>query len=312
MADDVLHYHDGIRQTRHETDIHSWGKSVTLSGVICGSFASGAAKEPGQFVAFSMAIQPGLLGQIRTRAWWKANWIRLLPWSILLGLAVGFGIAWLASDGFRDEMHELWRVMRSGDQELIRHYLRGYGAWGPFVSVSLMLAQVILAPIPASVVQLANGVVYGKAGGAALNFVGQMLGATVAFWIARSLGEGTVEKLAGRVNPNSGGVETWLQKWGGRALFLIRAIPGMPSDFMSYVAGLTRMTFRTYVLATAAGFIPQSIVYAWLGDSAMTWFWWVVIGGFGISGVIAVATWVLQRRNRCRPARHDAHSPRAS
>lgn len=229
-------------------------------------------------------------------SWWKVNWHKAVPWAVFIGGAAAFAIAWLVSAGFRDEVFEITDVMTSGDQGRIRDYLRGYGAWGPIASIALMIGQVVFAPIPASIVQLANGVVYGQFRGGILNLIGQMAGAMMAFTIARMLGEGTVEKLAGKVHQD--GFETWLQRWGGKALFVIRAIPGMPSDFMSYVAGLTRMPVRTYMLSTFLGYIPQSFAYAWLGDDAMEYFWWIVFGGFGLSALIAVASWGVRRWGR--------------
>src|SRR5699024_8444385 len=136
---------------------------------------------------------------------------------------------------FRAEIREVFHVLTSGDQTRIRDYLRGYGAWGPIVSVFLMMLQVVFAPIPASVVQLANGVVFGRVWGTVLNFAGQMAGAIMAFYIAHALGKRTVERLVGKISGNA--FENWVDRWGGRALFVVRAIPGMPSDFISYVSG---------------------------------------------------------------------------
>jgi uncharacterized membrane protein YdjX (TVP38/TMEM64 family) len=235
------------------------------------------------------------LKQRSTTAWWREHWLTALPWVVMGAAALAAMLAYAASGAVRDEARALVEVLTSGDQQRIRDYLRGYGAWGPVMSVLLMMAQVVFAPIPASVVQLANGVVYGKVGGGLLNFAGQMAGAMMAFGIAQALGRGSVEKLVGRISEHA--FEGWLDRWGSKALFVVRAIPGMPSDFLSYVAGLTTMRPRTYILATAAGYIPQSIVYAWLGDAAMGWFWWIVIGGFVISALIAVAGWAVQRRN---------------
>ena len=230
----------------------------------------------------------------RSARWWRENWIALLPYGIFVGLLLAAGASYLLSDAVRIHAHDLVAALTSGDQARLREELRQYGAWGPIVSVNLMVLQVMVAPVPASVVQLANGVVYGQLWGALLNLAGQMAGAMLAFVIARGLGKGAVERLAGGIN--GGAVERGLDRWGAGALFVIRAIPGMPSDFMSYVAGLTTMRARTYVLATFAGYIPQSILYAWIGDAAMTWFWWITAAGFGISAIIAGTAWLLQRR----------------
>lgn len=244
----------------------------------------------------SLAQLKSLPRQMTRGAWWRVNWHRAAPWTVMIGGAVAFALTWLLSEPFRDEVREVAEVLTSGDQGRIRDYLHGYGAFGPMASVLMMMAQVVFAPIPASVVQLSNGVVYGTFWGAILNIIGQMAGAMMAFTIARALGKGTVEKIAGKTHHH--GFETWLRRWGGWALFTVRAIAGMPSDFLSYMAGLTTMPVRTYVFATLLGYVPQSFAYAWLGDDAMGYFWWIVMGGFGVSSLIALISWAVQRRNR--------------
>lgn len=223
-----------------------------------------------------------------------------LPWLVLVVVLAIVGAALGLSAGFRATAYEAWSAVSSGDQVRIREYLSGYGAWGPVASVMLMVLQGIFAPIPASVVQLANGVVYGLVGGALLNLIGQMAGATVAFSISRVFGRSAVERFAGPVDNNEV-IKRWLDRWGDKALFLIRAIPGMPSDFTSYLLGLTHMPAKRYLLVSFIGYIPQSLAYAWLGDAATDWFWWIVLAGFGVSLVIGTVVWAVGRFSR-----HDA------
>jgi uncharacterized membrane protein YdjX (TVP38/TMEM64 family) len=236
----------------------------------------------------------------RSPRWWREHWIAILPYGFLAVVLLVAGSSYLLSDAVRAETHDLAAALTSGDQARLRDELHQFGAWGPIVSIALMVLQVLVAPIPASVVQLSNGIVYGQLGGTLLNLAGQMAGAMLAFTLARSLGKGSVERIAGQLN--GGAIERGLDRWGAGALFVIRAIPGMPSDVMSYVAGLTNMRTRTYVLATFAGYIPQSLIFAWLGDAAMGWFWWIIAGGFGVSLLLAGSAWLLQRRMTNTPA----------
>lgn len=227
-----------------------------------------------------------------------------LPWILLVAIAAIFGVLMLVSADFRATANTTWDVLTSGDQTRIREYIQGYGAWGPLASVLLMTLQVVVAPIPASVVQLSNGVVYGLFWGTVLNVIGQMFGAIAAFYIARSLGHGAAERLAGRID-EQGLFERWLEQWGAKALFVIRAIPGMPSDFVSYLTGLTNMPARRYIVVSLLGYIPQSIAYAWLGDFAMDWFIWIIVAGFGISAIIGVVVWWMQKRQKSRERSSD-------
>jgi len=50
-------------------------------------------------------------------------------------------------------------------------------------------------PFPAEFVALANGMVYGPLWGTVITWVGAMLGASIAFWLARRLGRPFVERM---------------------------------------------------------------------------------------------------------------------
>lgn len=226
------------------------------------------------------------------------TWHRAPSWSLAIAAVVVFGLAWRLFDGFGAGTREFASVLIGGDKEAIRHYLLDSGAWGPTVSVAMLMLQVVLAPVPASVIQLTNGVVYGLFWGGALNLAGQTAGAMMAFSITRFLGKGTSQRVASEAGQS--GFAPWLERWGGKALFITRAVPGMPSDVISYATGLTRMPVRTYLLATFLGFIPQSLMYAWLGDAATEWFWYIVVGGFALSLAVGLISWTVQTLNRRR------------
>lgn len=225
----------------------------------------------------------------------------LAPWAVLLLAAVIATITYYTHTGFRAEIDHAFAVVMTGDQALIRDYLMQFGAWAPVVSIGLMVAQVIVVGIPATIVLFVNGVAFGTSGGAAVNIVGRMLGAVVAFGIARMLGKGAVEKLMGKIT-KADQFEAWMERWGGWAVFATRAIPGMPSDILSYVAGFTKVSWKTYTVATFFGFLPQSIMYAWFGAEATNWFWAVMMIGTVVSSVIAASAiaygWIRRTMRR--------------
>jgi uncharacterized membrane protein YdjX (TVP38/TMEM64 family) len=225
---------------------------------------------------------------IGTAAWWRAHALMIAPWvAILIAGVIAFAV-YSTTPAFRAEIDHAFSVVMTGDQELIRAYLVGFGAWAPVVSIGLMVAQVIVVGIPATIVLFANGVAFGTSGGAAVNIAGRMLGAIVAFGIARMLGKGAVEKLMGKIS-HTQKFEAWMERWGGWAVFATRAIPGMPSDILSYVAGFTKVSWRTYTVATFFGFLPQSILYAWVGAEATGWFWAMMLVGTVVSSVLAAS-----------------------
>lgn len=231
--------------------------------------------------------------EIQTIAWWRQHRLMLAPWALILLATAGAVALYLSHGTFQDEIDHALATVMTGDQAQIRDYLLGYGAWAPVVSILLMIGQVVVVGIPATIVLFANGVAFGIGGGAVINIIGRVAGAALAFGIARMLGKGAVEKLVGKIT-HTGTFEAWMARWGGWAIFATRAIPGMPSDLFSYAAGLTTVSWRTYLVATFFGFLPQSIVYAWVGSEATEWFWAMMLFGSAVSAVIAATGIVVQ------------------
>src|SRR5690554_3957869 len=70
----------------------------------------------------------------------KHRLLQHLSWLLILGAILGFGLVYLLSEGFRDQVAVTWQVLSSGDQVRIREYIRSYGAWAPLASVLLMVS----------------------------------------------------------------------------------------------------------------------------------------------------------------------------
>ena len=139
--------------------------------------------------------------------------------------------------GVRDELGRALAVLATGDGAAIGAYLQGFGIWAPVASLGLMVVQALAAPVPAILVAFANGLAFGVVWGGLLTVAGQTLAAAVCFGIARALGRGPVEALAGKLGLES--ADRWLSQWGARGIFLLRLAPGISFDVISYGAGLT-------------------------------------------------------------------------
>ena len=134
------------------------------------------------------------------------------------------------------------------------------------VSVGLMVTQALLAPIPNVLVVFANGLAFGVGGGLAISLLGQTVAAAVCFWVARAVGRGSAEALVGRFG--LGAADGWFARWGTASVLAARLLPGVPSDAVSFAAGLSGMRFGAFLAATPVGGIPQALLYAYLGDRA--------------------------------------------
>ncbi|MDQ0484438.1 TVP38/TMEM64 family protein [Guptibacillus hwajinpoensis] len=147
---------------------------------------------------------------------------------------------------------------------LLADYFRSLGIWAPFISIALMIAQGIIAPLPSFVITAANGLAFGIPLGIIISWTGGMAAALVMFLLARILGASFVEKitkksdLLAKANRYSG-------ENGFFLIFVARIIPIVSFDIISLIAGLSNIKFRSFVIATGLGQIPGTVLYTIVG-----------------------------------------------
>lgn len=192
--------------------------------------------------------------------------LRSLPLLLTAGLLAVAGLVYLAVPGVRAETAEVTSLMLAGDTAGLRDYLLSFGMWAPIASVSLMVLQALVAPLPASLVMFANGLAFGIVPGIAVSLTGQLLASFVCFGLARVVGRGVIEHLISA--PALAAADRWFERWGVLGIVAARMVPGPGFDAASYAAGLTRVKPLPFLAATAVGSLPQVALYAWLGDEA--------------------------------------------
>lgn len=226
------------------------------------------------------------------RGWRAPRW---LPLAALGGIAVAFGLAYLLSAGFRAGLGELAGMLARGDSAALRDYILAFSPWAPIASLLLMVIQALVPPIPSFFVIFANGLAFGAIWGGILSVAGGTLAAFVSFAIARTLGRGPVEALVGRAGLAS--ADGWFARWGGWTILLARLLPGFPVDAISYAAGLTRMDARRFLAASVVGMLPQTLLYAYLGEHAPRYLWLMCAATVVVLGGGALVALLLKRRS---------------
>jgi len=228
--------------------------------------------------------------------------VRLLRFVVLLAAATLFGLLYLVSAGFRSEVNQALSLLGRGDIAGLRDYILSFGLWAPVASCFLMVLQALVAPVPSFLITFANGLAFGVFWGWMLSLFGHVLAAAVCFGISRSLGRVPVEVLVGKTGLES--ADRWFARWGVYAVFVARLVPGVAFDVISYAAGLTRMRFKNFVLATALGIFPQTFLYSYLGRQAPEYVGlFLVTSALVVAGVAAVAV-ARYGRERRRPKRN--------
>ena len=152
------------------------------------------------------------------------------------------------------------------EREDLRRWIDGAGLLGPLLVVALMTVAIVASPLPSAPVALAAGAAYGHTFGTALVVLGAELGAIAAFLLARGLGHPFVERHLGqKLSAGFLGSQNTLTF----LVFGSRLLPFLSFDMISYAAGLSKLHFWRFAVATLAGIIPASFLLAHVGSEAM-------------------------------------------
>ena len=191
-------------------------------------------------------------------------------------------------------------VAGSGDlsSERVERWVQDAGAWAPaaFVVISASLTVVLF---PGPLLAGASGLLFGTALGFPLSLTAAVLGASLAFLLARHLGRDAVERRAG---PRVARVRDGVGRRGFVAVLYARILPGVPYNLVNYAAGLAPIGLGTFAAATALGAAPRAFAYTALGGSLDDLGSPEAIAAFAVLALLAVAGLVLLRRDRLRPS----------
>jgi uncharacterized membrane protein YdjX (TVP38/TMEM64 family) len=142
-------------------------------------------------------------------------------------------------------------------------YVNQFGAFAPLVFFLLFVAQAMLPVFPYVILAAAGGFLFGFQQGVLLSWSGALTGASLAYWLCRWFGIGNFLNkyyLRSGYDPRklSPGAAFW-------TITIFRIIPVVPTPLINMGAALGRVSFPTFLLASALGKIPTAVLYTGLG-----------------------------------------------
>ena len=149
--------------------------------------------------------------------------------------------------------------------ELFRQWVDGLGLWGKGAYVGMCLLQVVVAIIPGEPLEICGGYAFGGLWGSVLCMLGLFLGSVIVFWLVRKLGQPMAEIFF----PPEKLEKLHFLKHSPKRNFLfwlIFTVPGTPKDLLCYFAGLTDISWGTWLLLCSVGRLP-SVLTSTVGGS---------------------------------------------
>jgi uncharacterized membrane protein YdjX (TVP38/TMEM64 family) len=225
---------------------------------------------------------------------------RIWPLALALvaaGVAAGAGIVaselFASSASVGEVFADLFSVSR------LETTIAALGPWAQAGSVGLMVLHSFV-PFPAEALAIANGMLFGLFAGIALTWLGAMLGAMLAFGLARWLGRRFVQRLVGERRARA--IVRWSETHGAGDLLIVRLIPIISFNLVNYAAGLAGVRWWTFVWTTAVGIVPITAASVLVGShmiAAPQWGWWLM--GAGAVGLLAVRVAFRRREGSAQP-----------
>jgi uncharacterized membrane protein YdjX (TVP38/TMEM64 family)/rhodanese-related sulfurtransferase len=201
------------------------------------------------------------------------EWQRRFFWMkalIFSGIFLGFGVLYSASSEFQLFFHTILHYFKPTESGFdligLQEYLMGFGAWKAAVLSSfLMVVQAIIAPLPALLLTMTNGLMFGAFWGGLLSLLSATLAAQLCYEMALFLGRPLVTALI----PLSvlERTDRFIKKHGAWTILIGRLVPIIPFDPLSYVAGLSKVSRIHFILGNLLGQIPATFIYSTFGAS---------------------------------------------
>ncbi len=178
-----------------------------------------------------------------------------LIWLVLLGVAIYYLRDFATSNSYSigEALKEIIKILQS--------YIADAGIYAGIIYIFIYTIRPLIF-FPTSILTPISAVLFGPVLGWIFTYIGENFSASVAFFVGRYFGGNVTEKFK------------ILKKLDGSisespfiTVLFLRMVPLFPFDFVNFGLGVTKISFRWYILGTLLGVIPGLTAYIFLGTS---------------------------------------------
>ncbi|KAL2458607.1 SNARE associated Golgi protein family [Forsythia ovata] len=154
-------------------------------------------------------------------------------------------------------------------EKLLKDFLvwieQDLGPWGPLVLAVAYIPLTVVA-VPASVLTLGGGYLFGLPVGFVADSIGATIGAGAAFLLGRTIGRSfVISKL--KDYPQFHAVAIAIRRSGFKIVLLLRLVPLLPFNMLNYLLSVTPVSIGHYMLASWLGMMPITLALVYVGTT---------------------------------------------
>lgn len=170
--------------------------------------------------------------------------------------------------------------------------IKSYGLWAPLAFIFIYQIRPFIL-LPATVASATAGIIWGWE---ALFYIviAYSLCATWQFFVGRYFSSDTIDNLIkGKIKS----VHSLIKKNAFLSVFIVRLVPNVVFDIQNLAFGMTKVKYTEYILATAIGLLPGTVLLVYFGNSffhvtSKTHHWWKLI----LAIVLIILAYSLQKK----------------
>lgn len=167
----------------------------------------------------------------------------------------------------------------------VNAFFEEYRTQSIFIYIAVQILQIVICIIPGQWLQFAAGYMYGFWLGYLWSLVGALIGTVITYYLAKILGHDIMHLIFSEEKIRNM-LKTLNSKKAVILVFLIYLIPGVPKDLCSYVAGLSEMKLKPFLVISLIGRSPGMMGSLLIGRQ-------VEVGGYTSAIIIAVIALIL-------------------
>ena len=185
-----------------------------------------------------------------------------------LALIISLVILYFTYPAFQDAINELWKVLKSGDQDKISSTIQGFGAWGVVAIILIIILQMFLVVFPSWLPMIAAALVYGTFSSILISSTGVFLASTIGYSLGLGVSENALHKFISDKTFDK--LNYWVSHYGFWSIFLFRVSPFLSNDAISVLAGGLKMNYIKFITATMIGIVPLATAIAFFASDIET------------------------------------------
>lgn len=177
----------------------------------------------------------------------------------------------------------------------LRAALDRWGRLAPVIYVAAVVVEVLVAPIPGTLLYAPGGALFGGLMGGTLSLIGNTLGAAIACGVGSAIGESALaRRLEGT---KAASYKEAIKQRGVWVVLLLRINPLTSSDVVSYMAGAVGVPIWRVALGTFIGMAPLCYAQAYLAEQIFD----ILPGAIyilavaGLVYVLALVVWLTRK-----------------